>query len=123
MTIRPVDDNDDMMPVYTLDDMATGAKAVSQIIRDNLTLIQGEWWEDPSLGLDVPGFILDNARSQDVSLLEQYISKYILSVEGVESLINVEVEFSGHQMTYKCTVLAEGESEDVEVDLNGLLGA
>ena len=122
MIIRPVDDNDDMMPVATLEDMASGATAVGEVIKANIELIRGEWWEDESLGTEVPQFVLDNARLKDVGFLQQYITKYIQSIEGVEAIDGVEVEVIGHQMKYKCIVIAEGEAESVEVNLDGLFG-
>lgn len=123
MKIRPVDSNDDMIPLYNLEQMDTGAQALAQIIRDNLTLLKGEWWEDSELGIDIPGFILDNAKLQEVSMLQGYLSSYILGIEGVDELQDVFVDVEDKQMNYNAIVISEGEGAEVEVSLDGLLNS
>lgn len=121
MKVRPVDENDDMMPIYSLDQLITGPAAVAQVVKANLTLPEGEWWEDTSLGIDIPGFILDNARLKDVEMLKWYLNSYILGIEGVDALQDVDVITVEKQMRYRATLISEGEEEEMEVSLDGLL--
>ena len=122
MIVRPLDENGDYQPIYSLDQMITGTKAVKQIVELRLTFYEGEWWEDESLGFQVPGFIAENARQGDVNMLAQYIASYISNSEGVRSVEDVEVEYNNRKMTFYCLVRTdEGENEVVEVNVDGLL--
>jgi len=122
MKVRPlVDPNGDMVPVRNLRQMLEGPEAVAQIIAMRIGLNRGEWWEDESIGFQIPDFLAETARQSDLNLLAKYISSFVSVSEGVTGISNISVEYENHRMVYKCTVTTEGGSQNVEVNLDGLL--
>ena len=50
MKIRPSDGNGDILPVIDSVSMRTGDDAVSELVKDRLNLLSGDWWENPAWG-------------------------------------------------------------------------
>ena len=121
MVVRPVDTDGDMMPIQNLDQLISGAPAVAQIVQDRLHLLYGEWWEDETLGFRVPKFLVENVRFGDTGMLEMYISDYIAGTEGVRIIKDISTDFTDHKFTYKCAVNTGDSTEELEVDMSGLL--
>ena len=55
MLIRPVDASGDILPVLSSSDMISGPEAVALLVRYRLSLLRGEWWENPEWGF-ITGF-------------------------------------------------------------------
>ena len=110
MLYRPVDENGDMMPVYTASQMLSGARAVRQAADARIGLIEGEWWEDPSLGFRMYATLIRSARSGEAQMLENYISSYIAQTQECVGVTRVKSSLKNRAMTYECTVLAEDGS-------------
>ena len=121
MKVRPIDENGDMMPVQSADQLLEGAPAVGQLVRERMAFLYGEWWEDETLGFRVPEFMIEGVRHGQIGMLEQYISQYVAGTAGVAVVRDVEATFADHKLTYSCTADAGDGSEEVEVDLSGLL--
>ena len=118
MVVRPMDADGDIMPVYNVDQMISGERAVSQVINLRLHFYYGEWWEDDEIGFRIPELLVDNARRGDVGLLSKYIAAYIAETQGVSEVTNVETEYYDRSMIFYCEVLTDdGETATVEVDL------
>ena len=85
MRCRPVDENGDMMPVRDSSQMLYGSDAVAAAVDSRLDLVIGDWWEDRSLGFEVPQFLIDGLRASDsnAEMLLNYISAYIMQTQGV----------------------------------------
>lgn len=122
MKVRPLVGTDgDMVPVRSLRQMREGPEAVAQIIAMRIALNRGEWWEDEDIGFQIPDFLAETARQEDLNLLAKYISSFVSVSEGVTGISNISIEYENHRMVYKCTVTTEGGSQNVEVNLDGLL--
>lgn len=121
MKIRPVDRDGDMMPIQYTDQLLDDADAVAQLVRDRISLLYGEWWEDEEIGFRIPEMFISNVRRGHVGMLEQYVSQYIAGTAGVQKVSNIQVTFENHKLTYSCRVTAGSGSAEVEVDLSGLL--
>ncbi len=50
MKIRPSDGNGDILPVIDLLAMRTGTAAVIEQVKDKLSLLCGDWWENLAWG-------------------------------------------------------------------------
>ena len=48
LLLRPVDDSGDILPVLSSSALVSGSFAVTQLVRDRLNLLSGEWWENPA---------------------------------------------------------------------------
>ena len=53
MRLRPVDANGDILPVRSSGDLLSGAEAVALLVKDRLSLLRGEWWENPEMGFGI----------------------------------------------------------------------
>lgn len=121
---RTLDDNGDMIPIATQAQMLTGVEAVMAAVVSRLRLLAGEWWEDESLGFQVPEFLFQGVRQANGrDMLASYITAYILETEGVESVQDVSTEMDGTKMIYHCTVVTEYGTSEGRVDQDVLLRA
>ena len=121
MKVRPVDGSGDMLPIYESSQMLEGAEAIAQIVKERLLFMRGEWWEDETLGIGIPDFLSRTVKSEQINLLDKYITSYIGETEGVEAVTNATVEFVDRVLILKCVVQTSEGSALVEVNLNGLL--
>ena len=82
MKLRPVDAAGDVLPVLSSGDMVSGPEAVALLVKYRLSLLRGEWWENPNLGFG----ILDTLRfsrltEADAPTLASSITDYKFSYE------------------------------------------
>ena len=108
MKTRPTDASGDILPVLSSSDLLSGPEAVAQLVKYRLSLLQGEWWENPSLGFP----FLETLRSgrptgADAATLSSQITAYIRETPGVRDVEDVRSEVSGRQFSYTCQVLTE----------------
>lgn len=122
MNIRPLDEHGDIVPVSDLSQMASGKKAVGEIVNLRLQLYHGEWWENRDAGFRVPELLMNNVRNGEVSLLANYIATYVSESEGVRGVSDVVVIKNGHELSVKLVAKTnEGKTITTEVNLNGVL--
>lgn len=113
MLYRPTDSAGDMRPVPRREQMLDGTDAVLAAVYSRLRLLQGEWWEDSSLGFSIPAFLWEGVRTPTgPTMLTNYITAYIAQTPGVRSVINVDGTFASHHLHYQCTIVTDyGEAE------------
>ena len=114
MLLRPADALGDALPILSSRDQLSGPEAVAQLVRDRLSLLQGEWWEYPEKGF----FILERMRESrvteaDVSSISSQITAYIRETPGVRDVENVRFSVTGRKLSYKCEVRTEEGKADV----------
>ena len=79
-----------------------------------LSLLQGEWWENPSRGFAVlEMFASSRLTDADAEMLSSRITEYIRETPGVRDVEDVRSAVSGRQFSYSCTVWTEEGSADV----------
>ena len=120
MLLRPVDASGDILPVLSSSALISGPEAVALLVQDRLSLLRGEWWENPENGF----FILDTLQGSriseaDVSALSSQISAYVRETPGVREAEDVRFSVSGRQFSYSCSVRTEKGT--VRVDYMGSL--
>ena len=124
MRCRPLDEYGDMVPVKTIDDMWEGKQAVSQAIRSRIRMVLGEWWEDETLGFEVPRFLIEGMKENNLNMLVGYVAAYILETKGVASIEHQEYIYAGRQLAMLFTVRTDnGETAEGSVDMYELLSA
>lgn len=52
MLLRLADNSDDILPVISSSVLVSGSLAVTQLVRDRLNLLSGEWRENPAWGCE-----------------------------------------------------------------------
>ncbi len=108
MKLRPVDAAGDVLPVLSSGDMVSGPEGVALLVKYRLSLLQGEWWENPDLGFG----ILETLRGSrltgaDAPYLSSSITDYIRNTPGVQEVDDVLFSVSRRQFSYSCTVRTE----------------
>ena len=100
MLLRPVDASGDILPVLSSSDMLSGPEAVALLVQDRLSLLRGEWWENPENGF----FILETMQAgriteADASMLSSQISAYVRETPGVRDMENVRFAVEGRRFS------------------------
>ena len=105
LTYRPADASGDILPVLSAADLLTGIRAETQLIRDRLNLLTGDWWENPEWGNGVLELLRESRLTEtDRQILANYLSDYIRKTPGVVDVREVKCSFEGGQFRYECTV-------------------
>ena len=109
MLLRPVNASGDILPVLSSSAMLSGPEAVAQLVRCRLSLLRGEWWENPGWGF----FLLDSLQSSrlteaETAAISARITAYIRETPGVQEAENVQCSVSGRRLDYSCDVRTEG---------------
>ena len=120
---RPWDENGDMMPILSMDQMATEPEAIRLRLDDRLAMLYGEWWEDETLGFKMWQFLVNSARAGETVFLANYITSYIMDTDGVTGVSDVKVRTVDRRLTYQCRVLTKEGNFTMEVDESGILSA
>ena len=105
MLLRPVDAFGDILPVLSSSALISGPEAVALLVQDRLSLLRGEWWENPENGF----FILDTLQGSriteaDASALSSQISAYVRETPGVREVEDVRYSVSGRVFSWFCSV-------------------
>ena len=107
LTYRPIDASADILPVLSVADLLTGIRAETQLIRDRLNLLTGDWWENPEWGNGVLELLRESRLTEtDRQILANYLSDYIRKTPGVVDVREVKCSFEGGKFRYECTVEA-----------------
>ena len=105
MLLRPADVSGDIMPVLSSSAMCSGPEAVAQLVRYRLSLLRGEWWENPEWGF----FVLEALQASrlteaETAAVSAQISAYIRETPGVLEVENVHFAVSGRQLAWQCSI-------------------
>ena len=113
MLLRPADASGDVLPVLSSADLLSGPEAVAQLVKYRLSLLRGEWWENPEWGF----FVLETLQSSrlteaETAAVSAQIAAYIRETSGVLEVEDVRFAVSGRQLSYACSVrTGEGSAQ------------
>ena len=105
MLFRPVDASGDILPVLSSSALISGPEAVALLVQDRLSLLRGEWWENPENGF----FVLDILQGSriteaDASALSSQITAYVREMPGVREVEDVRFSVDGKRFSWSCSV-------------------
>ena len=114
MLLRPVDASSDILPVISSSVLLSGPEAVALLVQDRLSLLQGEWWENPENGF----FILETLQESrvtdaDAVSVSSMITAYIRETPGVRDVGNVRFAVEGKRFSYSCEIRTEEGNAEV----------
>ena len=114
MLLRPVDASGDLLPVLSSSSMLSGPEAVARLAEYRLSLLRGEWWENPEKGF----FILETLQESriteaDAASLSSMITAYIRETPGVREVEDVRFSVEGRKLSYSCEIRTEEGDADV----------
>ena len=108
MYIRPTAASGDILPVLSSSDLLSGPEAIAQLVKYRLSLLQGEWWENESLGFPLPESLCSGRPTgADAQALSSQVTAYIRETPGVRDVEDVRSEVSGRQFSYTCSIRTE----------------
>lgn len=120
MKQRPVDPSGDVLPVLHISDMIQSAGAIALLVKNCLSLLYGEWWENSGLGFPVLRSLEESRLSEtDIRSFSSMITEYIRQTEGVKEVFDVETNMSNKQLNYSCSVLTVYGVTDIAYQMNG----
>ncbi|MHB1865551.1 MAG: hypothetical protein ACYCPS_05355 [Candidatus Saccharimonadales bacterium] len=106
MTYRQLSDRGDFVLTGEPSEFYTGTAAVAQAVLTNLRTLQGEWWEDTSLGLPLIQNILGTSgAAANIAAVDNLVQQAILSValsglQLVQSILSFSSGFDHATRTY-----------------------
>ena len=112
MIYRPVDENGDILPVLSSSCMFRDEAAVAQHVKDRLSLLSGDWWENPAWGNE----ILDMLTESDRQAIASYLSSYIRETPGVQDVLDEIVDIMDRRLHYSCWIDTENGSIQVNYE-------
>ena len=119
MKIRPSDGNGDILPVIDLLAMRTGTAAVIELVKDKLSLLCGDWWENLAWGNMALDMFRESRRTEaDQKAIASYIISYIQAISGVQDVRNVQYSVSGKVFQLSCTIITNDGSARINYELN-----
>lgn len=90
---------------HNQNDFISDVGAVAQAIRTSLLLLEGEWWEDLSIGLPLFQNILGMPGTPDnVQAADLLIQGVISNVDGVRRIKEFESSYQSRSYKMQCTV-------------------
>jgi len=114
MILRPVDASGDILPVPTASVLLSGPDAVALLVKDRLSLLAGEWWENPEAGFRLLQLLQSSRMTEEnASMLSSQVTEYIRQTHGVLDVEDVQFNVSGRQFAYDCTVRTDAGSAQI----------
>ena len=125
MKFRPVDEYGDMLPMRIPSQLLEDTDAVAAAVESRMKLGYGEWWEDETLGFQVPTFLIEGVRGDEKSrMLVNYMIAYMVKTKGVTSVNYYNWKREKRKLTVNVNLATEfGGEVEGSVDLNELLGS
>ena len=108
MLLRPVDETGDILPIQSSSRMLSGAPAVALLVKYRLSLLQGDWWENSTLGFPALQRLQESRLTEaDAQGLASLISAYIRETPGVQAVEDACFSVAGRQFNYQASLLTE----------------
>ena len=108
MILRPVDASGDILPVSSSSELLSGPEAVARLAAYRLSLLKGDWWENPEDGFFVLEFMKEERFSKaNAGMFASRVTEFIREVEGVFEVEDVKFETNGRVFRYSCQLLTE----------------
>ena len=115
MILRPVDAAGDILPVASSSDLLSGPEAVARLAAYRLSLLKGDWWENPEDGFFVLEFMKEERFSEaNAGMFASLVTEFLRSVDGVFEVDDVKFETDGRVFRYSCQLLTEEGSAALE---------
>ena len=108
MLLRPVDAAGDILPVASSSDLLSGPEAFARLAAYRLSLLKGDWWENPEDGFFVLEFMREERFSEaNAGMFASRVTVFIRGVEGVFEVDDVQFTVNGRTFCYSCQLLTE----------------
>lgn len=115
MTIRPMDEGGDVLPVLRRDDLPRAREALVMALRLRLRLLKGDWSGNPEAGLPVDPASLSASRAENGRrALAAEIASWLSGTAGVAGVRGATVERDSgdrHALVFRCSVVPENGAE------------
>ena len=114
MQLRPIDSSGDILPVTSSSYMLKGPEAIALLVQYRLSLLQGEWWENPTIGFPILESMQSSRLTEtDAAALASMVSSYIRETPGVQDVDDIRYSVTGRRWSYSCTVRTKDGTAEV----------
>ncbi len=118
MVIRPVDEDGDILPVLSPVNVLKGVRAETELIRERLHLLTGDWWENRSWGNMIVELLKETRYTEaDQQLLASDLSSYIRETPGVQDIRDMAWFVNDRQFRFSCIVETESGSTEINYSI------
>lgn len=119
MLYRTLDANGDYIFGLGSQSFLTDVNAVAQAVKTNLLLLQGEWWEDTSIGLPLFQNILGQTGSQSSQQsIDLLVQAQIINTPGVIDIYNYQGVYDKRIYSISCNINTQFGDIQIQVPLN-----
>jgi hypothetical protein len=91
----------------------SGADEVRQAIQARLSLVQGEWFLDPTAGMDLFGHVL--VKNPNLALVKREIRTIILATAHVTGIVSLDLSLDRASRQLSATFVATTDGNGVTV--------
>ena len=113
----PVYASGDILPVLFSGALVSGPEAVVLLVKYRLSLLAGEWWENPESGFRILESLWSSCMTDaDASALSSMITEYLRETEGVLVFEDVQLSVSGRCFSFSCRARTEEGTAVVSYD-------
>lgn len=100
MQYRKIDSNDDYVFGQNSNGFYSGTDAVGQAIYTALKLLQGEWWEDTSIGFPLFQSVIGQPGSQEHQhAVDMFVQETVMNVQGVQEITSFTSSYANRTYT------------------------
>ncbi len=118
MLLRPVDETGDILPVSSFSRILSGSPAAALLVKYRLSLLQGDWWENSSLGFPALQHLQESRLTEaDAQGLASLITAYIRETPGVKTVEQAAFSVADRQFSYEASLLTEEGPARIEWSL------
>ena len=112
-----MDENGDILPVLSSSCMFRDEAAVAQHVKDRLSLLSGDWWENPGWGNEILDMLTESRLTEsDRQSIASYLSSYIRETPGVQDVLDEIVYIMDRRLHYSCWIDTENGSIQVNYE-------
>ena len=112
-----MDENGDILPVLSSSCMFRDEAAVAQHVKGRLSLLSGDWWENPAWGNEILDMLTESRLTEsDRQAIASYLSSYIRETSGVQDVLNEIVDIMDRRLHYSCLIDTENGSIQVNYE-------
>ncbi|WP_206922991.1 hypothetical protein [Alicyclobacillus suci] len=116
MKYRKLSNTGDYVFGNNANDFYTDTTAVGQAIYTSLRLLQGEWWEDTSIGLPLFQSILGQpGTSEHIHAVDMLVQEQVMNVQGVNEIKSFSSSYQNRTYTID-TMTVSTQFGDVTVE-------
>ena len=118
MIYRPADESGDVLPVLSSSDLLRDTGTMAAFVKDRLSLLVGDWWENPSWGNAIVEMLKESRLTEaDGRAIASYLSSYVRETAGVLDVRDVQYSMEKGRLCFSCVIESNKGSANVQYEI------